>query len=397
MMRTLLRRRGRRLGRLGIAMQACGCLLACLLLCAAAHAGDAPSDAARAQAAFDEAVALMKAKRIEQACLKFEESQRLGPSSGAAFNVARCSEQSGRTATAWAQYAAAETLAREQGKAKHQQAARRARQRLEPKLSKLVIEVPEASRVAGLEIQRDGAPVEPASWGVAVPVDPGAHLVGATAPGRVSFETSVSVAPQAAVATLTIPLLDEHPAAPAAAGEHDQEPAPPPAPALAPPPSAAALPPPAPVPWPGAPAWAPSRPGVGAPEAEQEKPGSTQRGLAVAVGTAGLAGVAIGAGFGIHAIMTNDESKEQCNPSDPNLCSVKGKELRDEAFDAATVSTVALMAGGVALVGGVVLYLTAPSASAPPASAAGRGQAARAARRLEASASLGGLSLRASW
>ncbi|MGD0530034.1 MAG: hypothetical protein ABSE49_33170, partial [Polyangiaceae bacterium] len=43
-----------------------------------------------------------------------------------------------------------------------------------------------------------------------------------------------------------------------------------------------------------------------------------------------------------------------------------GIDLRNEAFSAGTVSTVAFLAGGAALAGAAVLYLTAPRAKSAP-------------------------------
>jgi hypothetical protein len=85
----------------------------------------------------------------------------------------------GRLASAWAAYLVAENAARSAGQADRARAAadraRAAADRaaaLKPRLSTLVIAVPEALRgVAGLEVKRDGAVVTQAQWGVAVPVD----------------------------------------------------------------------------------------------------------------------------------------------------------------------------------------------------------------------------------
>ncbi|MBI4703365.1 MAG: hypothetical protein HY744_19800 [Deltaproteobacteria bacterium] len=372
-------------------MRALACLLACLSLGAGARADETSDAKTKADALFKEAVAQMKARHFVEACARFQESMRLDPSSGTAFNLGRCYQQIGRTAAAFARFQDAEALARHDGRAKHEQAARRAREAIEPQLSKLVVAVPEPSRVAGLDIRLDGAQLDPVSWGVAVPVDPGSHVVQAGAPGRLGFEATVSVGAEAAVETVSIPPLQEQPVAQAPAAG-------PAAPAPAPP-----LPPPAAPPPTGAPPRAPSpaatpRPALSAPPpVAPGDTGSTQRGIAVALGVAGLAGLGVGMGFGIHAISKDGDSRDLCIPSDPNQCTAEGKVVRDEALAAATVSTAAIIGGAVVLAGGVTLYLTAPSASEPAAGPARRGPAGAARARIQARASFSGLSLRAGW
>ncbi|MBI4699581.1 MAG: hypothetical protein HY744_00195 [Deltaproteobacteria bacterium] len=366
-------------------------LLAALALGGPARAQSATSEQkARAEVLFTEAVALMKEKRYQEACLKLAASQLLDPSSGTAFNLARCSQLIGRRATAWAQFQAAESLARQQGRPEHEQAARQAREALEPELSKVVVVVPEQSRVPGLVVSIDAAPLELGGTHGAVPVDPGEHKVQASAPGRVSFEASVTIGAEREIKMVTVPLLDEVPAAPGPAAE-----APPALPQ--PPPGALALPAPWPPPrTPVAPAArAVPLPPAPVPLPAEEPTGSVQRGLGVALGVAGLAGIGIATGFGVDAASKNGSSKDLCSES--NLCSPKGAALRDDAFESAMVSTVALVAGSVAVAGGLIVYLTAPSPDEPAAGSARQGTARPPFWVLEARASVAGLSLRGRW
>ena len=76
----------------------------------------------------------------------------------------------------------------------------------------------------------------------------------------------------------------------------------------------------------------------------------------------GLAGLAVGGVFGGIAIDKNNDSKAECRPDDPSLCSAKGVDLREKASRAATVSTLGFAAGGALLAGGIVLYVTSPGA-----------------------------------
>ena len=90
-----------------------------------------------------------------------------------------------------------------------------------------------------------------------------------------------------------------------------------------------------------------------------------QRIAGVAVGSAGVVGLVVGGVFGGIAISKNNQSKQQCSPADPTFCNDAGVSLREETKTASTVSTAAMVVGGVALAGGVVLFVTAPSGKKP--------------------------------
>jgi hypothetical protein len=68
-----------------------------------------------------------------------------------------------------------------------------------------------------------------------------------------------------------------------------------------------------------------------------------------------LAGVGVGIGFGLHAKSKADLSHELC---DGNLCfSPRGVEAANDASKAATISTVAFIAGGVLTAAGVTMLI----------------------------------------
>jgi hypothetical protein len=92
---------------------------------------------------------------------------------------------------------------------------------------------------------------------------------------------------------------------------------------------------------------------------------TTQKTIALVAGGVGVVGVVVGTIFVLNAKSKYDDSKEQC-PTDPNLCSAQGVALRDDARNAGNIATVAYIGGAVLVGTGVVLYLTAPKSSEAP-------------------------------
>ena len=295
-------------------------------LSSAAFAQDMSSQAS-AEVLFTEGRQLMDQGRLAEACTKLGESQRLAPAVGTLLNLGICFEKNHQTASAWATFKEAVSAARVGGQSDRERFAREHAANLEPGLSKLTILIPAASDVTGLEVRRDGLSVGRAVWGSAIPVDPGLHTVDVSAPLKKNWATTVDVGAAAAQALVTVPPLE---AAPVTA-------APPAAPSVK-----SLFTPPAP----------PSEP----------KRGSTQRTAGVVVGGLGLAAVAIGAVAGLAAKSNNDEALTHCDAT--SSCDAQGLSLTSRARSDAAVSTVGFGIGGVALITGAVLYLTAPSKKA---------------------------------
>ena len=308
-----------------------------LISAMAAEARAQPSDPQKsspAQALYDEAVAEMDRKDHASACPKLEEVVRLTPGSfGGKFTLAECYEESGRLASAWTAYAlAAEAAAQPVQKKKAQQRG----EALKPKLAQLTIVVPEeVRRLSGLTIQRDGTLVETGQWGVPLPVDKGSHVIVATATGKRQWEKTIEVsADGVSVATSIENLVDAPPAAPTAV---KVEPAQPPRrvnPVLPP----------------------------ESPKPETGTALSSQRIAGLLVGGVGLVSLGVGTAFGLIAFDKYDESNDgHCD--DANQCDQTGVDLRDEGLTAGTVSTAMFVVGGIALAGGLTLFVTAPTAT----------------------------------
>src|SRR5262249_17666060 len=96
---------------------------------AAAEPADKNRDRQReAQRLFDEARALQRQGRHEEACARFEASEKLDPAVGTLLNLADCAERVGATAKAWHRYRQAAELAGQRGDTERQTVATRKRE-----------------------------------------------------------------------------------------------------------------------------------------------------------------------------------------------------------------------------------------------------------------------------
>lgn len=184
--------------------------VACLLLVLGFLLGSLPARAqsasAQARVLFGEARKLMNKGRFDEACPKLEESLRLDHGIGTQFNLAHCWEQIGRTASAWGLFLDVASAAATAGQRKREAAARERADALEPQLARLLIEV--SDPVSGLTVLRSGETVGRASWGTAMPVDPGTQRIEASAPDRLPWSKEVDVDVPGATVSVAIPALE---------------------------------------------------------------------------------------------------------------------------------------------------------------------------------------------
>jgi hypothetical protein len=170
----------------------------------AAAAQASPADIAAAQALFEQGRALMAHDRPEDACPKFEESQRLDPGLGTEFNLANCYEKLGKLASAYALYTEVAAAARASQQQQREEVARRHAEAVKPKLTKLVIVAP-AGSTGKLRIERDGTEIGEAQWGFPVPVDPGPHRVRAFGDSIGEWSTEIDIPSDGGVHQVEIP------------------------------------------------------------------------------------------------------------------------------------------------------------------------------------------------
>jgi hypothetical protein len=288
--------------------------------------GKSGGNRAAAEALFNQGRDLMTAGKFTEACPKFEASQQLDPGLGTMLNLAECYEKTGRTASAWAEYREAIPLARAAGsKARLDLATERA-QALQERLSTLTIRAMSGEDLdPHLEVRRDGVALQSAELGSPIPVDPGEHVIEAVAPGKQAWTSKIQVAGEAAKVSVEIPKLQ---ATGEAATTTDV-------------------------------ASVTTSPGNTPPPSDKPS-GSAQRVTGLVFGGVGVVGLGLGTFFGLQASSKWSDAKDKCADY-PYGCGAEGADLRSSAQSAATVSTVAFVAGGALLAAGVVLYFTAPS------------------------------------
>lgn len=168
--------------------------LSLLLLVAPRSAAAQPADPA-VDALMAESKALLGAGKVAEACAKIEQAYASKPSSAIQIELAGCHEKQGKVTIALAEFNEAATAARKEKRPDREKTALLKSKALGPKIPKLTLTLsPEAGAVAGLALSIDGKPLERAEWGKPLAVDPGDHIVTATAPDRSKWETRAVIA-----------------------------------------------------------------------------------------------------------------------------------------------------------------------------------------------------------
>jgi hypothetical protein len=171
---------------------------ACLAVALLLGAGSARSQGSTAQTQFDYGLAEMEAGRYASGCPALAESYRIDPHPGVLFTLAECENKWGKIASAFTHYEAYldlyahmsdEQKAHQRGRDRIAAAQRDA---LRPMLPQLAIALP-ASAPPGTAVTRDGDPLGAPSLGVALPVDPGEHVIVAKTPDGVRHEMRVTL------------------------------------------------------------------------------------------------------------------------------------------------------------------------------------------------------------
>jgi hypothetical protein len=312
------------------------CLFSAIFVLSLAGAADAQESVTPARALFNEGRVLVAKGDFAAACPKFEQSLALEGGVGTQFNLADCWERTGRVASAQALFLGAAASAKASGQVEREQVLRDRATALEPRISKLVIEV--ESTDERLTVKRDALPLEPDAFGKAVAIDPGSYVISAKAPGKKPWSKTVEVKPGApSVVTVSIPPLEALGASPSPsvggskAGSPDQKQA--------------------------------------TPKTEAPKPTPEPRRRlnykALGLGAVGLGAVGLGAVMAFRYKSANDEAKSICPTS--TMCSPAEINEHGRAVDRASISRtwtyVGFGVGGAALAGAAALFIFQPSAA----------------------------------
>ena len=192
---------------------ACAAAVA-LLLSAIARAEPTDEEKAVADLRFREGRELLAEKKVDLACGKFAESARLFPRAGVLLNLASCHETQGKIASAWTEYALANSAAHKEGRADREEIAQKKIAALKDDLSWLTIEVPAGSE-AGLVVKRDGVAVGSGASASRSPSTPVSTIVVFESPDTPRGELRVTVGPHGDRKRVLIPARPPLPPVPA--------------------------------------------------------------------------------------------------------------------------------------------------------------------------------------
>ncbi|MDC0743124.1 hypothetical protein [Polyangium mundeleinium] len=301
-------------------------------LTAIAMPAAAQQDVAAAKRLFDQGLADMQAGKHDTGCPALAESQRLDPRPGTLFTLAFCESSWGHVATADARL---DEYIRLYDRLPPDQQARQGdrrtlakeeRDRLAPDIPELTMTLAPGAPSRTV-VKRDGQVIGAAAMGMALPVDPGAHVLTTQAPGGPVWEQHITTAKGEKKSVVL-----------------EVKPPPPVVPST-----------------PGPPIF-PSK-NTRTPPVEQSS-GSGRKMAAYAIGGVGLAGLAVGGLLGGLVISKKGALDQHCGKaigsSDPTACDDTGLDAAQSIKSLGLGSTIAFALGAVGLGTAAVLYFTAP-------------------------------------
>lgn len=286
-------------------------------------------DKANARKLFNEGLDLRKSGDGAGALAKFEAADALFPTPRGRLELGRQRVLQGQLVEGWTTLASVAQV-KVDPKDEPKYAPHRA------EAQKLAAEV--EARIPTLRIEIQHGPGAVTVDGVAIPaaaltqprmLNPGKHVVVVRSDAGVERRAEVSLAEgEAKTVKLDLPVDAPGPTAPPPKSFHD-------APAA------------------GGPT---PKPPPDAPAGDGEL--STRRTIALVAGGVGVVGLVLGTWAGLSARSFRDQSAPYCTLPNNGCADPRGVDLREKAFARADLSTVSFLVAGVALAGGLVLWLT---------------------------------------
>lgn len=283
-------------------------LATAVLFPAVAHADDPKADAA-----FRRGIELMGKGEIREACIAFEESERLETKAGTLLNLADCYERSARWAEAYRTFERARDGAVARGRADWQALASEHLAQIRPKIALVTIGDDAVGSLPDARVIVDGRTVLREELRRGVALAPGAHVIRAEAAGHRPSEQTITTPPDAHI-VLTPLELEPTSTLPARGAEPPQSP--------------------------------------------------VRKTVGLVFGAAGLGALAFGGVSGFVASGALSDAKDACS-SYPDQCSPAAAEPNERATTWSTISTVGLISGAALVAVGVALYFWPASATTP--------------------------------
>lgn len=293
-------------------------------------------DPAAAREQLKQGFALKQQGKYAEALPHLLESLRLDPQVKTLMNLADAEEHLGKLVDASRHWIQARDKAASAGDDAARGETAKRLSAVEARMPKLTI-VLKGITPDKATVKRDAVVLGAISLGVALPSDPGAHVILVEAAGMESrtFDVTLKEGESRTVEVGPGPKVTAAAPVPAATASSSATPsAAPPAPA---PPAAQPAPP--------------------APASDASPPGRTQR-IAGLV-SAGVGVVALGVA-GIEFLSANGKHDDALSHCSGNTCDAQAFSLQDDARSAARLGNVFAVVGGLFLVGGGVLVFTAP-------------------------------------
>lgn len=307
-------------------------------------------DKANARKLFNEGLDLRKAGDGAGALAKFEATDALYPTPRGRLELGRQRVLLGQLVEGWttlSSVAQVKVDPKDEPKyAPHRAEAQKLATEVEARIPTLRVEVVHGPGAVTV----DGVAIPSAALSQPRLLNPGKHVVVVRSEAGVERRAEVLLAEgESKTVKLELPAAEvPGPTAPPPKSFHDAPPGPP---------------------GPGGPT--PAKPPPDAPAGDGEL--GTQRTLALVAGGVGVVGLILGSWAGLSARSFRDQSAPYCTLPNNGCSDPRGVDLREKAFARADLSTVSFLVAGVALTGGIVLWLTDGPRAAKPAKTGGGG------------------------